>query len=82
MFLSDPLQTTMILLRIILIPFSILYSVIIYLRNKFYDSGILKTVKVSKPWISVGNISTGGTGKTPFTIFTQSIFLRKDIRLE
>ncbi|HMR39050.1 MAG TPA: tetraacyldisaccharide 4'-kinase [Ignavibacteria bacterium] len=67
----------MIFLRIILIPVSVLYAGIIYLRNKLYDSDILKTVKVTKPVISIGNISTGGTGKTPFTIFTAEYFLEK-----
>ncbi len=70
----------MILLRIILIPFSLIYSVIIYFRNKFYDIGILKSVKVSKPVVSVGNITTGGTGKTPVTILTADYYLSKGLR--
>lgn len=67
----------MILLRIILIPFSLIYAFIIFNRNKLYDYGILNSVKVKKPVISIGNITTGGTGKTPFTIFTAKYFLEK-----
>jgi tetraacyldisaccharide 4'-kinase len=64
-------------LRILLIPFSILYSVIIYFRNKLFDTGIFKSVRIPKPVISIGNITTGGTGKTPLTIFIAKYFLNK-----
>ncbi len=67
----------MLLLRIFLLPVSALYSIIIYVRNKFYDKGFLKSEKILKPVISIGNVSTGGTGKTPFTIFIAQYFLRK-----
>ena len=64
------------LIKILLIPFSLIYSIIIELRNKFYDLGIFKSHKVSKPVISIGNITTGGTGKTPLTILTAEYFLK------
>lgn len=60
-----------------MIPFSLIYSFVIYLRNKFYDAGIFKSFKISKPVVSIGNITAGGTGKTPLTIFIAEYFLRK-----
>jgi len=52
-------------LRIILFPVSIIYGLITFIRNKFFDWGIFKQVIFEIPIISVGNLSTGGTGKTP-----------------
>ena len=47
------------------LPFSLIYGTILWLRNLCYDSGLLPTYQSSLPVISVGNISVGGTGKTP-----------------
>src|ERR1051325_10405960 len=51
--------------RIILFPFSLLYGAAIFIRNWLYDRGYLKTVEFDFPVICVGNLSMGGTGKTP-----------------
>ena len=55
-------------MRFLLLPLAIVYGVITILRNFCYDYGILKITKVSTPVISVGNITAGGTGKTPMTM--------------
>jgi tetraacyldisaccharide 4'-kinase len=55
----------MILLRKLLFPFAILYGFITSLRNYLYDKGILKSYSFDFPVIAVGNLSVGGTGKTP-----------------
>ncbi|AWI25752.1 tetraacyldisaccharide 4'-kinase [Flavobacterium pallidum] len=55
----------MILLRIMLFPFAVLYGWITRFRNWLYDKGVLKSYSFDIPVIAVGNLSVGGTGKTP-----------------
>jgi tetraacyldisaccharide 4'-kinase len=55
----------MIFLRKLLFPFAILYGMVTGIRNFLYDTGILKSVSFNVPVIAVGNLSVGGTGKTP-----------------
>ncbi|WP_026977576.1 tetraacyldisaccharide 4'-kinase [Flavobacterium tegetincola] len=52
-------------LRILLFPFAILYDFITSFRNFCFDKGILKSTSFAIPVIAVGNLSVGGTGKTP-----------------
>lgn len=55
----------MVVLRKILFPFAFLYGCITSLRNFLYNKGILKSYSFDVPVIAVGNLSVGGTGKTP-----------------
>ncbi|TDO21801.1 tetraacyldisaccharide 4'-kinase [Pedobacter duraquae] len=54
-------------LRFILLPFSLLYALVIVTRNKLYDWGIFSSFQFDLPVISVGNLAVGGSGKTPAT---------------
>ena len=47
--------------RLLLFP----YAIVLALRNLFYDKGVLKSYPSALPSICVGNITVGGTGKTP-----------------
>ena len=53
------------ILRKILFPFALLYGFITSFRNFLFDKGILKSHSFDLPIIAVGNLSVGGTGKTP-----------------
>ncbi len=53
----------------LLFPFSLVYWLVIFVRNKCFDWGILKQTQFEIPIISVGNITVGGTGKTPHTLY-------------
>jgi len=53
------------MLKILLYPFSLLYGMAITIRNILYDWNIRKSHEFDVPVISIGNITVGGTGKTP-----------------
>ncbi|MBE9532886.1 MAG: tetraacyldisaccharide 4'-kinase [Proteobacteria bacterium] len=56
-------------IRWLLSPLSLLYRIVITLRKALYKAGVFKQTKLTVPVIIVGNISVGGTGKTPFVIW-------------
>jgi tetraacyldisaccharide 4'-kinase len=51
--------------RFLLYPLAPVYGAVVWLRNKLYDSGFFSSIEFSPPVICVGNLSVGGTGKTP-----------------
>lgn len=55
----------MILFRILLLPFALLYRAITGLRNYAYDRGLRPVASFDVPVVTVGNLTVGGTGKTP-----------------
>lgn len=63
------------LLRMLLWPLSILYGVGVRVRVSLYGRGWLKRKRLKAPVISVGNLTVGGTGKTPMVIWLAERFL-------
>ena len=57
----------MVYLRALLLPFSLLYGLAIWIRNRLYDWGWLRSTAFDGPVIVVGNLAVGGTGKSPMT---------------
>ncbi len=57
------------MIKFIFFPFSFLYKTITSIRNLLYDVGIFKYTSFNIPIISVGNLTMGGTGKSPHTMY-------------
>lgn len=64
-------------LRAILFPLAIVYGVITSIRRWLYNNGILKRTSFDLPIICVGNLSVGGTGKTPMVDYLISRYRHK-----
>jgi tetraacyldisaccharide 4'-kinase len=63
-------------------PLSMLFGAGVGLRNALYDRGIFKAHKLARPVISVGNISVGGTGKSPFVIALGELLKQRGISFD
>lgn len=61
-------------LRIILLPFSWIYGFIVFLRNRFYDWRLFSSSSSPLFTVVIGNLNTGGTGKTPHTLLLSRWF--------
>lgn len=66
--------------RFLLIPFALLYWLAIAIRNLLFDLKILKSSSFALPLICVGNLSVGGTGKSPMVEYLVRL-LSKDFRV-
>jgi len=61
-------------LRLLLFPFSLIYGLVVIIRNWCYDAGIFKSHEFTTPIISVGNLAVGGAGKSPMVEYLIRLF--------
>src|SRR5215831_6430575 len=68
-------------IRVLLWPLSVVYGVIVRCRARLYARGWLKQKRLNATVISVGNLTVGGTGKTPMVIWLAERFLAEGKRV-
>jgi tetraacyldisaccharide 4'-kinase len=69
------------MLRLLLWPLSVVYGLLVGIRARLYASGKLPQRRLKKPVISVGNLTVGGTGKTPMVMWLATRFLAEGKRV-
>ncbi len=60
-------------------PLSAVFAAAVRARNEFYDRGTFQTHRLQGPVISIGNLSTGGAGKTPFLILLGELLKQRSV---
>lgn len=70
-----------LLLLALLVPLALPYSLILRLRTFLYSVGLSPTKKLPRPVISVGNITVGGTGKTPVTAHIARLLMKQGLKV-
>lgn len=68
------------LLAWLLLPLGLLFAALSALRRTFYRLGFLKSVRLPRPVIVVGNVTVGGSGKTPLTLWLVAELIRRGYR--
>src|SRR5215470_14327466 len=68
-------------IRMLLWPVSLIYGLITRYRALLYEKGIFKAKRLRTPVISVGNLTVGGTGKTPMVLYLAERFLAEGKRV-
>lgn len=63
-------------------PLSAIYGGVVAVRNALYDRGALRPRRLQGPVISIGNLSAGGSGKTPFVILLAGLLSQRGIRCD
>ena len=63
-------------------PLSAIYGGVVGARNALYDRGLLRARRLHGPVVSVGNLSAGGSGKTPFVILLGELLKTRDIKFD
>jgi tetraacyldisaccharide 4'-kinase len=62
-------------------PLASAYAFALRLRAKLYKFGVLKTLRLPRPVVSIGNVTVGGTGKTPVTAYIARFLLSRGYRV-
>jgi tetraacyldisaccharide 4'-kinase len=68
-------------LSLLLLPLSWLFLGVVTCRRAAYRVGLLRSVRMTKPVVVIGNITVGGTGKTPFTIWLARLLQARGLRV-
>lgn len=71
----------LLLVRILLLPITALYGIAVLAKNAFHDAGLLTPKRVDAAVVSIGNVTVGGTGKTPLTILMAQEGVRQGRRV-
>jgi tetraacyldisaccharide 4'-kinase len=66
---------------LLLLPLSWLFAIVVAVRRTAYRNGWLRSFRVSRPVIVVGNVTVGGTGKTPLTIWLAQQLRERGLRV-